>query len=381
MNCKRTIRIFSRAQGMRVLQLIALTIGVGLAFCSGVTAQTISWIERDAYTLGSSGYIPKLGADAWGNFVVVGQNESGKDVPMFYQTGTVPLTGALDDLSWNDANNYGIGHSPSIAVAYCACSGPIYAALMVNQGSQDSGAALFSHLAPWTSGTPGWGFTPTPGTLTWTNNQQYDNGYNPSVAIDPTDLAVVEVHQAGVDISNLWYHVGGLTGWTTGDAFTGVTWGPAYEFDYGYAPSVSVCNNVAVEVHQGDSGTLWYSVGTLSGNEIKWSSSAKYDNGYNPSVSLLCGVTSSNNAVEVHQASMPGAGKSTELWYHLSTFTALGVSWGPAVKYDSGCYPTTKMFYSPYGSGNPSTYVTEVHSEACGQAAQLNYDIGQLVTP
>jgi hypothetical protein len=47
------------------------------------------------------------------------------------------------------------------------------------------------------------------------SGDQYDTGFNPSVAMDSFNLysstvgtTVVEVHQAGLGMSDLWYHVG-----------------------------------------------------------------------------------------------------------------------------------------------------------------------------
>jgi hypothetical protein len=106
-----------------------------------------------------------------------------------------------------------------------------------------------------------------------------------------------------------------------------------YQFDYGYAPSVSVCNGVAVEVHEGNTGTLWYSMGAVCGNTVNWGASVQYDNGYNPSV-LLCGSASAY-LVEVHQATKAAA-KSSKLWYHVAPYTSSTVTWNPAIEYGQG---------------------------------------------
>ena len=113
---------------------------------------------------------------------------------------------------------------------------------------------------------------------------------------------LVEVHQAAAAISGLWYHVGTVTVTDTG--VPALTWGPSYQYDSGFLPSVAVCNAVVIEVHEGQPGPLWSHVGTVSGNTISSGPAIHYDGGYAPSVS--CGVN--GYVIEVHQAANPTAG-------------------------------------------------------------------------
>jgi hypothetical protein len=191
-----------------------------------------------------------------------------------------------------------------------------------------------------------------------------------------SSTTVVEVHQAGKGISNLWYNVGTLA--FDSSLNLSLTWGPAYQFDYGYVPSVSVCGGVAFEVHEGNPGTLWYSAGTISGNTVKWSSSKQYDKGYNPSVSCTGQPLSiyGGTLVEVHQGQNPSAGNSSKLWYHVAPVASTSVSWGPATEYATGCYPTATIFYGYMISD--SGWVGEAHTEVCGKSSPLDYGLGTL---
>ena len=296
---------------------------------------------------------------------------------MKYQRAVYPDSEDPETLTWaaTYTSDYTKGHAPSVALTFENAYPLFYdVAVEVHQGGQDGGAALWSHLAVTD--------TSIPPTLTWTNGDQYDNGYNPKVAIDPSQSynyyanfsTVVEVHQAGPNTSDLWYHVGTLKAAN----YTGqvaLTWGPSYQFDYGYVPSVGVCGGVAVEVHEGDSGSLWYSIGMVNGDQVSWSGSVQYDSGRNPSVSM-CGAP--GYLVEVHQGGAPSTGKSTSLWYHVSEYTSSAVTWEPAVQYSTGCYPTATSTQANLIVSDP--LVVETHAGACGVAAPLYYDLGS-VTP
>ena len=157
-----------------------------------------------------------------------------------------------------------------------------------------------------------------------------------------------------------------------------LTWGPSHEFDDGYAPSVSVCDGLAVEVHQGNPGTLWYSMGTVSGDTINWGSSVEYDKGYMPAVALCGGgeFASSYYLVEVHQATNPAAGDTTALWYHMSPYTSSTVTWSTATKYGAGCSPSISI----YNPNSASTgMAVETHAAVCGEVSTVSYDLGKLV--
>jgi hypothetical protein len=369
-NIAITLTVFDRVRRRHTLKLIFLTMAIVSAWCGVAQAQSISWLEKGDYLGSGWWFYPRLAGDASGDFLVVGQDATGSG-PLAYQTGSYP-GGSADWISWNYGNSdYGSGTNPNAALAMIPVDNANWVAgIEVHQGGQNNGSALWSHTA-----VSGW---PITANLTWTNGVQYDTGFNPTVAIDPIGgFEVVEVHQAASGISNLWYHVGTFQVDMFGVA--SLTWGPAYQFDYGHFPSVSTCNGLAVEVHEGDSDTLWYSIGKidLSSYKVKWGPSLQYENGYRPSVALCANLGHTGQyLVEVHQAGKPAAGKSTALWYHVSSYTSSTVTWKPAVKYGTGCSPTVTM-----ESLNPSNLIAETHSAYCGEAAPLYYDLGNLIVP
>ena len=277
----------------------------------GAQAQSISWVTKGEKVDSGNWYLPVLASDYGTSFVVVGEGSTETEAHLKDQTAVYPDSVNPTTLTWAGTytSDYTTGHAPSVALTTENLY-PIYldAAVEVHQGGQDGGAALWSHIAVTSISISA--------TLTWTNGDQYDTGYNPKVAIDPfpsygdyyNSSTVVEVNKAGSNTSDLWYHVGTLTELNNGEVY--LTWGPSYQFDYGYVPSVSVCGGVAVEVHEGDSGSLWYSIGKVDGDQVSWSASVQYDSGRNPSVSM-CG--SPGYLVEVHQGGSPSAEKSTSL--------------------------------------------------------------------
>ena len=364
-----------------LLKSIVLTLIAGLASAGPVQAQSINWLDKDIYVGNSEikWYQPKLAGDAFGNFVVVGYDSGTTLGPLSYWTGFNPWNETSLD-GTGSSTEYAEGAAPSAAMANFSSWISYSAVVDVHQGGQNNGTALWSHVALYDN-------SPIGATLSFTDGLEYDSGYNASVAADPNGYGwspinvdsptgaattVVEVHQvvAGRS-SNLWYHVGSLS--VTESGVPTLSWGPSYQFGAGagYLPSVAVCNAVAIEVHQGAPGSLWYSIGKVSGNTISWSSSSKYDNGYAPSVS--CGIT--GYVVEVHQATNPAAGGSSALWYRVAPFTSSEVSWTTSTEYDTGCNPTVAFSYTFLDSPQ---YLAETHSKTCGDVGPLVYDFGSF---
>ena len=132
-------------------------------------------------------------------------------------------------------------------------------------------------------------------------------------------------------------------------------------FDNGQAPSVAISGVFAVEVHEGASGTLWYSTGQIQGGTVAWSTSTQYANGYAPSVAI-----SGNAVIEVHQ----GGSGFGPLWNVCAQIAASddGISWGGAEQYDNGLAPSVAA---------DGLSVVEVHQGGTG-VGPLWYHTGQL---
>ena len=364
---------------------LVLTLASILPFVGHATAQTIFWSGKDVYVGSGEAlwYQPKLAGDEDGNFAVVGLDSGTTLGPLAYWTGRNPWNEtSLDGIGNNQ--EYALGVSPSVAIANSQSYVTYEAAVEIHQGGQRDGAALWSHLAVFN-------LPDISSSLTFSDGSEYDTGYNSSVAVDPwswgygstsiegAQAEVVEVHQAAPGVSALWYHVGILTLPASGGPT--LTWGPSYRFDQGNLASVTVCVGTVIEVHEGEPGTLWYSVGTVNGypsgssTTITWTGSTRYDSGYAPSVA--CDQIDAH-VVEVHQATSPAAGESSALWYHVAPYTTTQVGWTPAQQYDTGCNPTVAFAYT---LGDSPQYLAETHSGACGEVGPLFYDYGMFTVP
>ena len=182
-------------------------------------------------------------------------------------------------------------------------------------------------------------------TITWNDSHPYDNnGYNPSVAMNSfvgRDTTVVEVHNGTSGAGPLWYRVGKVNGST-------ITWNDSHQYDNGFNPSVALAGNIVVEVHNGTFGVgpLWYRMGKLNGGTITWSDSHKFDSySTNPSVSAAVTYTTNDNAiavldvVEVHNSNAYAG----PLWFRDGELTDADdfstISWGDPYNYDAGWNP------------------------------------------
>jgi hypothetical protein len=182
-------------------------------------------------------------------------------------------------------------------------------------------------------------------TVAWNDSHPYDNGFNPSVALNGT--TVVEVHNGGAGAGPLWYRVGQVSGST-------IQWNYSHQYDNGNNPSVALAGDTVVEVHNAGAGAgpMWYRMGKLNGTTITWSNSHPAGNGYNPSVGAqLCYLSCGVNVFEVHNA----GGAAGPMWYRFgNSSNGSTISWQNSVNYDSGWNP--KISFS---GGN---YLLEVHN-------------------
>ena len=187
----------------------------------------------------------------------------------------------------------------------------------------------------------------------YTDSSDYDNGFNPRVAL--TGKNVVEVHNAGVGVGPLWYHVGKLS-----KTNSNVQWGGSHEYESsGENPAVAISGKTVVEVHNSVDGVgaLEYVVGTLNASDytITWGNTVAFDNGYNPTIAIV-----GTKVIEVHNAKT-GVGP---LWYSTGTVNAAAktIAWATSSQYDNGFNPSVAA------SG---TQVLEVHNGGSGAPVPL----------
>lgn len=341
-----------------------------------------------------NGWLPKATTDGQsGNVAIIDQTGTG-DAQFNYFDGQM-IVSDINYLYWDgpyDITSSGqpsdeVGHEPSIAMVDCLIPSCTYYpgytsdVIEVHQGGQDNGGKLWFRTGVDTSfGT------------TWANAEPYDEGFNPTVALDQsggtaTNTTIVEVHQATVNSSLLWYHVGTLT---YSDTSVSASFDGSHSTTFtGYAPTVSVARGVAVLMAQGPSGQLWYSVGTVNTTDgtITWGSQTPYDTGYNPSVSVQWCSGGGDifgcdfMVVEVHQKDS-GTGplmyRTGVMYYGDGGTPPTSINkWTPNsdTSYANGCYPSISVMTDNDGSFHP---LLEAHSAACGGPADVSASWGSI---
>ena len=389
----------------------SVTMGLAALLLTGaIQAQdiTVKWPVKGDHLLHF--YLPKVASDGFLNVATIGEASTGlsaiEDDLGFYQ----PLSTA--QVSWTGTNYlYGrsqqIGLAASIALAFNT-SNEYDAAIEVHQGGQDSEGSLWFQLgsnAPpsfpginWLPATqlgPGpWHCGPYPRGC---GAPKFDSGYNATVAADndlalagsgdPGPATIVEVHQAAAGESALYYHVGVLT---IGPS-PSISWGPSLPFDssgvtLGYAPTVSIANNVAVLVSQGSGGTLWYSIGAVdtTTSTIAWTAPISYGSGFNPTVSVYGDGTDlwirGRVLVEAHQVDdVTGSLEYSVGVLKGSSPTSITWSTTANIPYANGCYPSVALAFDGYTPSSSQVSVTETHETACGMAGLTEYSFGYLI--
>ena len=197
----------------------------------------------------------------------------------------------------------------------------------------------------------------------------YDQGTQPAVAINPSNLAI-EVHKSQ-NSSALWYRVGELNG-------INISWGNSHKLEHnGFYPAVALTSDGHVLVVWGSQATrngsdLWYSVGNLDAKAgidqtINWDvDNQKWDGGYKPSISInshgvIVGVHESNN------------GSNHFLYYRIGSWSNhdYHISWlsGPdGVNYATGTDPSISV--------NDMGQVLETHQDP--NSSNFHYIRGSL---
>ena len=374
--------------GIAAALLLSLTSMLVLASQAAAKNVKIDWQQTGAAV--GSGYLPRVASDG-GNATdgIVNTASIYQDATGFaefgFQTG---FDNGGSSVVWNSTTNIDseVGHEASIAMtSYCIDSQCIQsgdAAIEVHQGGQANGSLLWYRIGQGNVVN----VQGSSSGLVWADTGvAYDHGYNPTVAIDYSGIGgstptIVEVHQAGANFSEIWYHVGV---YNIGTDSSVSLLGAVDSGFQGYSPTVSVSGGLAALVAQGPSGNLWYSIGAVntSNGTIAWNSPTTYANGFNPTISVyLTGDTFNGDwdVVEAHQADN-GTGQLFYRTGHMSisngSFPTV-IKWttkGGNAEYATGCYPSVTMFRVP-DVGAP--YVVETHSSACGQVSDIVSDFG-----
>jgi hypothetical protein len=274
---------------------------------------TMSWSGSQQFD--NHGYNPSIAANPY--YFIEVHNGGSSQGPMWYRTGTSSentTTGSIN-FNWSDSKIYdNFGFNPSIAAV---ANNPSIAAVgntvvEVHNGGDTAGPLWYRT-----------GKVNSDGTFTWSaQSHEYDSfGFNPSVSVricytgnflnNPTTgisvaetcgLDVLEVHNGGNSVGQLWFRYG-----HSDDGVT-INWQLSYPYDVGWNPKVSwftypdpgTSNIVTAlfEVHSaqaGGDGPLLYNTGSSNPAgasrqpnvpPLSFNPAVQYGYGNNPSVAV-----------------------------------------------------------------------------------------------
>lgn len=306
------------------LYTVGLVVSDGTSDSALATAQ----IEAKTRTIGTINWGNPLTEDAFGLFNItpsIAMNDAGVVVAVFhrfsnlyYRVGQRQPGGFIE---WGEARSYTDGWFPSAALSNS--EPPVV--VEAHQGL----AVCWNHWDP----LPRTCLYYKVGvvdvdrkTIAFGDSKRYDNGVDPSVALND-DGVVVEVHQGDRgNIFNLYYKVGEVNPSTKR-----IDFGGSEKYTTGRGPSVALNNhNVVVETHSGSlSSELWARAGVVDrGNStISFGPGVKYTEGLTPSIA----INDDGIVVETHNSLTDG-------WYHTGVADGAGLSLSPARAYSSGAY-------------------------------------------
>lgn len=291
---------------------------------------------------GSGFFSNSIQFDAGDDPTVAGNNQINAIVEMHVSTyrHVWYSVGTLDEdnkkINWGPGHQFTNGLYPSVALA---SNGVV---VEVHEDEMEQGNLYY------TVGMVSSGDTE----VSWSSPAFYDTGAKPGIAIMPNGGAVVEVHNDEGETA-LYSHVG-----TVDAANKTINWGASVRYDNGKEPSVAV-NNIGelVEVHMSqNSNTLYYHVGSLDLNSktIAWESSQYYDTGECSSVALSNYYSyplfpMSPSVMEVHQSH--ATTDNHNLWLNLGALTDPGsgkIDWAQHFQYNTGITPCVAFVYDGY---------------------------------
>jgi hypothetical protein len=222
-----------------------------------VIGSTIDWGPSQAYDFGFNPSVA-IAMDTTGLVAVEVHNGGSTAGTLWYHVGKVDAS----TIEWGPSHPYDYGFNPSVSIAACSAAdssgtASCIEAIEVHNGGDLPGPMLV-HSGFWASGFGS--------TIIWGTSFQYDHGWNPKVAfsIAPGEGRfghILEVHNG--DAGAMWYHLGSFSWGFL--CCASLQMGLPYHYDSGWNPSVALdwTNLTAIEVHDGDASALWYHLGQL----------------------------------------------------------------------------------------------------------------------
>jgi hypothetical protein len=353
----------------RILTAAATALTISVTAGSAHAQTSVTWSGPSNYGVGSYPSVALSGTSAFGIPEV--EVHEGTDVPALWAIG-----GVLGDLSTNAQDDYTQGYFPNIGGDIYGNFVEVHSSTSAEFGTlwyflghdyiNSNGSELVPSFSTWDSYANGGGM---PSVAAWSGTPPFPENYLFCIAI--------EAHNGtdGSSDSALWSQIGFPQG--PCDNWTSINWGSATNYDNGYDPSIAIGvpdgnGNVQVlEVHNGGTGEMWFHTGELNipNGYITWFPSAySYGTGNNPSVAIC----PDGAIIEVHEGAN-GVLESFTGYYSSTSFNAAGdpvmvfpQSTTP-VEYAPGPGFNPKVACDPGGSGNG----LEVHNGQQGGGGKM----------
>jgi hypothetical protein len=304
---------------------------------SSAQGQEVNWYPAIGLDTGEESSVYVRGR----RMVEVHRSESNWSDDFWYRIGVCnTFNGAV---AWGPSHDLSIGGSwPTVAITREGYVILIYA---------DSVSKASSHLNYWIGKMDlGGNYLQT---IDWVRKVYwYDGGFHPHVTLT-SDGKIVEVHESGNGNNGIFYRVGHLKDPTAGEY--DIVWDSGQEhgvqYDDGINPSIAIdrSNNV-VEVHQAKGDNyLHYSRGTLSGAQISFTTHPRFDNnGEQPAVTMTedgkaLEVQSTSRAIYYRVGTLSTSSNDKVDWTAPTRIDPSDTSAGlyPSIGYDEGLAVTT----------------------------------------
>jgi hypothetical protein len=206
-----------------------------------VSGSTITWNDSHQYDNGNNPSVALAG-----DVVVEVHNGGAGAGPIWYRMGK--LNGAT--IAWTDSHEYDNGYNPSVGAVVSINNENSILGTNVVEVHNGGGAAgpMWYRFGNSTNGS----------TINWQNSVHYDWGWNPKIAFS-AGASLLEVHNGQEGAGPMWYRTGAYVG---PNQFPLVELDPSQQYDNGFNPSVASDASalVAIEAHNGGNGAgpEWY---------------------------------------------------------------------------------------------------------------------------
>jgi hypothetical protein len=374
-----TITISQTARRAAIAASMSL---LSLAIATGVPARAQTFSGFISQTWYDTGYDPSVAVNGDGQVVEVHNGVQGAG-PLWYHVGQATVLPKGPQFSWYpNGHSYDTGFNPAVALWSNF-------AIEVHMGTTGV-APLWYRIGNVVNDTIDW----------YGGSQNYDQGgSNPQIAVAylKDTYAVVEVHNGGSGLGELWYRTGTLD--FINSVAPVIHWNQSEPFETsGLNPSVALFGDGTVVVVDNETGTpggpLRYRIGyvTVASGDypaplnpvITFEPSVTYGTGWNPKIASLPQRGPNGNGIEIHSTSGGGPASyqvygpiiySPAIYNNFAWNSSVAIApVSPAASFTSNDYPGSP--YDPFRWCTQSyvgLWTVEVHNDSSGFGNELSH--------